>query len=217
MAGVETRKRGRPRRIEQGDIVRAALEIGLDRLTMRAVAARLGVGLSSLYYHVDGVEELTKLASSAMMADFDLPPLSPDNWEHAARHAATALRDLFESTPGMLGHGFGDPRWGWVITQLNETACKNFVRAGFDPATAWLAVRSIADFVEAYTVRKRTHQRVGRTDLEQAALECDRQDAPTLHAAFEKLGASSLEQRFDFGLDCLLRGLRCLREDAAHR
>ena len=39
-------------------IAQAASEVGLDRLTMKAVAAHLGVSVAGLYHHVQGREEL---------------------------------------------------------------------------------------------------------------------------------------------------------------
>jgi AcrR family transcriptional regulator len=217
MARHRARRRGRPRRIELDDIVRAALEIGLERLTMRGVAARLGVGLSSLYYHVESANELSRLAGGQMMERLVLPDLGPERWEETARQSARALRVALESTPGLIDRRFGDPRWSEVILKLNELACRRFVRAGFDAATAWLAVRLIADFVEGYVVRKRTHERAGSTDLEEAVRQSGRDEAPTLHTALRQLGSHSLERRFEFGLDCLLRGLRPLRGDARRR
>jgi AcrR family transcriptional regulator len=217
MAKPQARGRGRPRRVELDDIVRAALEIGLERLTMRGVAARLGVGLSTLYYHVESVDELSRLAGGQLMERLVLPEFGPERWEEMARQGALALRAILESTPGLIDRRFGDPRWSEVILQLNELTCRRFVRAGFDPATAWLAVRLIADFVEAYVVRKRTHQRAGSTDLEEAVRQSERAEAPTLHTALRQLGSNNLERRFEFGLDCLLRGLRSMHRDARRR
>ena len=62
---------GRPPRqrgLSQAAIVDAALEIidleGLDALTMRTVAHRLGTGPASLYAHVGSKEELIELVEA---------------------------------------------------------------------------------------------------------------------------------------------------------
>src|SRR4051794_5335215 len=54
---------GRPPRISRALIAEAAHDIGLDEVTMRAVAERLGVGIASLYHHVDGRDDLLRLAA----------------------------------------------------------------------------------------------------------------------------------------------------------
>ena len=47
-------KVGRPARIDQMMIADAALEIGLEDVTMKAVAERLGMSVTGLYHHVAG-------------------------------------------------------------------------------------------------------------------------------------------------------------------
>ena len=55
------------------DLVRAGLEVldeaGIDGLTMRSVAARLGVQSASLYWHVRDKDELLALIADAICAD----------------------------------------------------------------------------------------------------------------------------------------------------
>ena len=64
-ARPERPPRGRARGLSRQQIVRAALQIadreGLDALTMRRVAQRLGAGTMSLYWHVRNKDELIEL------------------------------------------------------------------------------------------------------------------------------------------------------------
>ena len=48
------RKAGRPPRISRAMIAEAANELGLDGLTLKAVADHLGVTVAALYHHVAG-------------------------------------------------------------------------------------------------------------------------------------------------------------------
>ena len=50
---------GRPPRISRQMIAEAAHQVGLDGLTLRAVADRLGVSIAALYHHVSGKGEAT--------------------------------------------------------------------------------------------------------------------------------------------------------------
>ncbi|WP_239470256.1 TetR/AcrR family transcriptional regulator C-terminal domain-containing protein [Archangium violaceum] len=65
-------------------IVRAALGIadaqGLAALSMRSVAARLGVPTMSLYRHVPGKDELVLLMADAVFAEAELPREPPPGW-----------------------------------------------------------------------------------------------------------------------------------------
>ena len=52
------RKAGRPPRISRAMIAQAAHELGLEGLTLKAVADHLGVSVAALYHHVSGKDDL---------------------------------------------------------------------------------------------------------------------------------------------------------------
>lgn len=54
---------GRPRLLSLNDVVEAAIELGPERLTMSALAIRLGVGIATLYNYVDNLETLKRLVA----------------------------------------------------------------------------------------------------------------------------------------------------------
>lgn len=203
------RPRGRPPRIERDDIVDAALRIGLDRLSMRAVARELGVGASTLYYHVESLDELRSLVGERLLERFALQLGDPKAWEATIERGARALRAAFAHAPGLAETALHDPLWGDAITALNERACAYLVDAGFSTDNAWLAVRAIADMVEAHAVRRQAHARAGRSDLDN--VDGALAPTPVMREARERLGASASDRRFDLALRCLIVGLRDVR------
>ncbi len=64
--------------------MRAAIEIadaeGIAALSMRRVAAALGVATMSLYRHVPGKDELTLLMVDTAAGDFPFPARRPAGW-----------------------------------------------------------------------------------------------------------------------------------------
>ena len=66
-------RREKRRQLDQAQVVRAALdlldEVGLDELTMRRLAERLGVKAASLYRHVRDKEELLVLLADEISAE----------------------------------------------------------------------------------------------------------------------------------------------------
>jgi AcrR family transcriptional regulator len=80
------------------DIVLAAIEIadadGLDALSMRRVAERLGVGTMSLYRYVPGKAELLDLMLDRVVAPLDGASLSGD-WRSAMAEMGRAMWRLY--------------------------------------------------------------------------------------------------------------------------
>ena len=86
------RRRPRPPALDREQVVRAALElldeVGLDELTMRRLAERLGVKAPSLYRYVAGKEELLVLLADEIVGTI---PLTPAEGSWRARLEAAAL------------------------------------------------------------------------------------------------------------------------------
>ncbi|GAA3339254.1 GntR family transcriptional regulator [Amorphoplanes nipponensis] len=84
-------------------IVRAAITLadghGLGELSMRRVAAELGVATMSLYRHVPGKDELVLLMIDAALGEERLPAVRPAGWRAGLTVSTTLLWRLFRRHP----------------------------------------------------------------------------------------------------------------------
>lgn len=172
---------------------------------MRDLARRLGVGTSTLYYYVGSREELARLVADRALEQLRFDVMASGVWRPAMLRTARALRLVFSDRPAMAESAIRRPSWGETVVQLHEEACAHLVRAGFSPGGAFLAVRAVADLVEAHTIRTYHQREAGASDLEQASQTFG--DHPTLARALEQLGDTLSDQRFEFALRSLVRGM----------
>jgi len=68
-------------------------EEGLDGLSMRRLADRLGTGPASLYAHVSGREELLMLLIERTAEEIVVPDPEPERWTEQVREVAHSLRN----------------------------------------------------------------------------------------------------------------------------
>jgi AcrR family transcriptional regulator len=96
---------GRPARLSRELIVAAALQGDLAGLTMRELAARLGVSHSALYRWVADRDELFDLISDVMVERI-LPTSEPTaaDWRDWLARLAWAMHDEFLAVPGYAAH-----------------------------------------------------------------------------------------------------------------
>jgi AcrR family transcriptional regulator len=94
-------KRGRPAQLSRDLIVAAALESNLDTLTVRELAARLGVRHGALYRWVPSHQALAELVSEVIVERV-LPadPPRPRQWRQWLRRLAWSMHDEFLAVPG---------------------------------------------------------------------------------------------------------------------
>lgn len=175
-------------------------------MSMRALARRLDVGVSTLYYHVASREELVTLIADRVLEQLKLPMDDPQRWRPAMLQSGRALRMIFGQRVAMAENALRDPAWGDTIIELHEQACAFLVRAGFSAGDAFMAVRTIADLVEAHTIRAHHHARAGFTDLEYAARS--QGQYPTLQRAQADVGNQLSSRRFEFALRAFVRGIK---------
>jgi AcrR family transcriptional regulator len=93
-------RRGRPPLTSRDAILGAALEIGLDRATTSAVAARLGVDQSTLYRHVASRDDMLDAAVD-IAASRAVWPDPGEDWAEYLRECARTLWEMFSSVPGL--------------------------------------------------------------------------------------------------------------------
>lgn len=92
---------------QRGRIVRAAVAIadaeGLTALTMRRLAAELGVSAMSLYRHVSTKEQLVALMADATFGEHALPERPPPHWRERLELSAALQWRLYRAHPWLAG------------------------------------------------------------------------------------------------------------------
>ncbi len=98
------RRRERP--LTRDELLDAALGIvdseGLAALTMRRLAAAVGVEAMSLYYHVPHKEALLDGVVERMRSEMRLPETAPDDWADALEAVFVEYRRVLAAHPNML-------------------------------------------------------------------------------------------------------------------
>jgi TetR/AcrR family tetracycline transcriptional repressor len=101
---VTPRRRERP--LTRDELLDAALGIvdseGLAALTMRRLAAAVGVEAMSLYYHVPHKEALLDGVVERMRSEMRLPETAPDDWADALEAVFVEYRRVLAAHPNML-------------------------------------------------------------------------------------------------------------------
>lgn len=92
---------GRPRRLTIDQILEAAQAIGLDGLTMGAVADKLGVRVTLLYGYVANKEELVRLVAARVSTGSPFPQDIGQSWQAYVMDHGSVLYELLTG-PGQL-------------------------------------------------------------------------------------------------------------------
>ena len=84
------------------EIVAAALEIGLDKVTLKQIADQLGVAQATLYRHVRNRDELVRLAAFQLTLSRQLPVALNAHWSQLAVRYAESLFASFVAEPQLI-------------------------------------------------------------------------------------------------------------------
>ncbi|WP_123664941.1 TetR/AcrR family transcriptional regulator [Actinocorallia herbida] len=134
-ARASTRK-GRPPRIDRAAIAAAAGALPLTDLTMRSVAERLGVTVSSLYHYVAGRDDLFALAAEQTAHRLTLPADHGQHWAVWFHEWATYIQRAFVADPGLLKQYIDGAISVEAMADNIDAALDLCVRQGFTPAEA---------------------------------------------------------------------------------
>jgi TetR/AcrR family tetracycline transcriptional repressor len=198
-------------------LVTAALDVlqaeGFDGLTMRRVAAQLGVQAASLYNHVRNKDELLMLVADAICAEIP-PPVPGLGWRdqlqrggHAIRRVLLAHRDgarVLAATPPSGPHRLR------AIEDLLRVLDEAGFRASEVADVSFVLSSTVIGFVLDESMGAQVlpgspaEQRDGARRWFQS-LPADRY--PTFVRLADAFADSSAERRFDLAIKALLDGL----------
>jgi AcrR family transcriptional regulator len=157
---------GRPPRISRQMIAEAAHEVGLDGLTLRAVADHLGVSIAALYHHVSGKDDLMRLAAEYSATTVPIPRDTGQHWAAWLSEWADYNRDVFLAQPGLLAQYLEGAISAETIAGSLDTILGVLVRQGFtvvEADAAYQLVTSCALGTAVTTIREREAAAAGQS------------------------------------------------------
>ena len=208
------RRRSARSALSREAIVDAALTVldrhGLDGLSMRRVADELGTGPASLYWHVADKDQLLNVMLDRVIGEVPLPAPDPDHWQEQLREFARAGRAVFQRHRDIARASLGRVPMGPSLLRVVEWELELLQGAGIPAGpAAWfadlLALYVAAHAFEDTIVTGSEQEEAAAMGEYLASIPGDR--FPHLMAAAGELMAGDADERFEFGLDLLLRGL----------
>ncbi len=216
-------RRSRPAKppLSRRAIVDAAVTLlrteGLERLTMRRLAASLDTGAGSLYVYFRNVEHLYAALLDELLGDVDLSPgRGAAEWrERLAEVLGSYTAVLFEN-PSIARMSIFTRPSGPNGLRLVETLLALLDEGGVAPgAAAWgtdlLLQYATATAAEHGTRDQQLDTADAESDMAVALDEVTADDYPRLHGLKGVLVAGQPAERFGWGIDVLLAGLSDVR------
>jgi TetR/AcrR family tetracycline transcriptional repressor len=199
-------------------------EDGVQALTMRSLAARLGVVPGALYHHVRNKEQLQDLVLDGVLAevDYGVDPSQP--WTERIKLLAHRLREVLEDHPGVAAILKTRDPLGPHSLALAEAFLAPLQAAGFGDREAGLAFFLVVDYTVGFAVssprtavnEQRVRDAAIRTQLHDFFRSLPPDRFPALVALGEHVWRDNRDERFTAGLDVLVDGLEHARH-APHR
>ena len=220
---------GRARGLSQAEIVSTAIAVadaeGLDAISMRRIARELGAGAMSLYWYVGSKEELLDLMMESIQAEIEVPEPSGD-WRSDLRAFAHRTR------AGMSRHRWvlefiSRPPTGPNDARNLERLLAIFAGLDLDARLTLGIIETVGTYVrgavmrEAQEIRGERDQQLAEADLTAEELQAERERyrkwfeqsgryphiTRMMEADFDPDDPATRDERFEFGLACVLDGV----------
>ncbi|SEG60457.1 regulatory protein, tetR family [Nonomuraea solani] len=193
--------------LKRADVVTGALALldtdGLDGLTMRKLGARLGVQAGGIYWHFKNKEALLGAMADRIAGQVIETPLAPGPWDarlaeiaHRLRRAMLAHRDGARVVAGTYVVEPNTVRGG-------EQAVRILTDAGFPLDRAGWVIFAALYYVVGHTIEEQAQLAAGDWEQRGAGLP----DTEP-HRALSGVIEADPEERFAYGLELLLDGVR---------
>ncbi|CAL9338217.1 HTH-type transcriptional repressor [Nocardiopsis dassonvillei] len=218
--GIGTPRRGPRHRLTVQAVVDAATalaeEEGLSALSMRRVAAALGVGAATLYTYIPDKAALLALMVDTMIAEAPLPHTRPGTWREKVAAWARADLDGYRAHPWLVdlmgtGHPVGPGALAWT-----DSALRVFDGTGLSEREVLAVIEGVDGYVRGHAARvvdaDRTVRRVapdGRSWADARMEYLAAHLTPGRFPAVERLTGPGpgAEEVFEEGLSWLLDGV----------
>ena len=205
-------------KLNRDAIARAGLRLldatGIEGITMRALAAELGVQAPTLYWHVKSKQDIFRAMAVAMSEDSAALMTASDRrapgreciarWAHALRRTMLSHRDGARVFAGTFA---ADPATLDVI----ESVLDAWREAGVSAADAAQRTALLRDFIVGFCIEEQAlaelRGEAGRGQVEEMRTSLDPARFPLTAQAFPAILTTPADDRFELGMRLMLSGI----------
>lgn len=203
-------------------IVTAALRVldadGMDGLSMRRVGEELGTGAASIYWHVRNKDQLLQLIFERIVEQMELPAPDPTRWQEQLEALARQMRAVLNSHRDVARISLGRIPTGPTLAIVSEWLFALLKPVGIpDQVIAYLG-----DLFGLYVGAFAFEESLGPasftgadlspeqffTMLRDYVLSLPEDRFPHTRRTVDLIFSGDRDDRFAFGIDLMLRGLR---------
>lgn len=211
-------------RLSRELIVDTALGIaraeGFDAVTTRRIAQSLGTGPASLYAHVTGKDQLGELMLDRILQDVPLPRPDPARWAQQAKELLHGQLHAMLAYPGaaavawniLVPVGPNTLRHAEALLCLLRAGGLSLTQAAYASDALTLYTKAFASEAASWMSGKLDHAEITRrgSQMHQYMTSLPPGTFANLLQLRDAFTADTAEERFEFGLDTMLRGLAAL-------
>lgn len=194
---------------------------GVASLSMRKLAAKLGVEAMSLYHHVRNKDEILDGMADVVFAELLIPD-DDDDWRVAMRGRARSMRLALRRHPWAVGLLGSRTNPGPATLRHHDEVLGVLRGAGFSIPMAAHAISLIDSYLYGFAMQELTLPLKTSEQTEEVASAILEQ----MGDAFPHLAEMTVKHvlqpgyahadEFDYGLDLILDGLEARREEGAY-
>jgi AcrR family transcriptional regulator len=200
-------------------IIEAAVRVldaeGADALTVRRLGEELDTGSATLYWYVGSKDELGELVYDRVMGEVELPEPDPDRWQDQIKQLAREAYRVMLRHNDAVRLSLGRIPVGPNMLRIMEWSLELFRRAGIDERAAGFFGDIFGRYLDASVLEVTAR---GGPPVEQVGAyfqSLPRDRFPNVIGLAATMMGGDDDERFEFGLDLLVRGLETYAGDNA--
>ena len=194
--------------ISREEIVAAAAEVviagGYEEMSIRSLAASLGVAPMSLYRHIRDKDDLLGEVTDRLLAGAWRPAAAEDDWQPWIIEAASRLRDFLVSQPAALHVYLGHPVVSPAAVERMNAMMSVLRRAGLSEDAARSAYGALHTYTIGFAALEASRARSAPGDGTAGGEDTAGEDAGGLS---HRLAAYTTTRQFIQGLHYMLQGI----------
>ena len=190
---------------------------GLDAVTMRRVAEQLDTGPASLYAHVSDKDDLVDALLDLIIGELDISDRpDPQRWQDQLKQWVRDTRTLFARHNDIARASLGRVPTGvnalpvveWTLAVLKAGNVPDQVAAwSADILALYAGAVAYEESIERVTIGDEAAAAAYHENIHRTFQSLDPAEFPVMFALSDALVAGGGDERFEFGLDLLVRGI----------